>query len=103
MKLYKFKSLKGDGLLHSLDMIVNERIYVTTCNFMNDPHEGGWYQEEHLSTLCNSDADDYTRQAEELYSIIHKTKYTCFTKCFKNTLLWAHYAGGRGLGSNLIY
>ena len=94
MKLYKFKSLEGDGLLHSLDMIVNKRIYLSTCDFMNDPYEGSWYQKESLSLLCNSDADDYTKQAVELYSIVKKTKFTCFTKCFKNTLLWAHYAGG---------
>ncbi len=94
MKLYKFKSLEGDGLLHSLDMIVNERIYLSTCDFMNDPYEGAWYQKEALSLLCNGDADDHTKQAAELYSIVKKTKFTSFTKRFKDTLLWAHYASG---------
>ena len=49
MKLYKFKSLEGDGLLHSLDMIVNERIYLSTCDSKNDPYEGSWYQKESRS------------------------------------------------------
>lgn len=42
MKLYRFRSLHGDGLLYALDMIVNRRIYLSTHDEMNDPDEGAF-------------------------------------------------------------
>lgn len=46
MRLYKHKYLYGDGLAHAFDMIVNERIYCSTSDTMNVPHEGSLLQDE---------------------------------------------------------
>ena len=91
MKLYKFKSIEGDGFLHSLDMIVNERIYLSTCEAMNDPFEGAWEPSEPRASRLMG---NYLDKAEKLRFKVDAIRFTSFTKCFKNELLWAHYAGG---------
>jgi hypothetical protein len=91
MKLYKFKSLEGDGFLHSLDMIVNDRIYLFTCDSMNDPYEGAWSNCEAISDLMN---DGYIEKVQKLRNLVDSVRFTCFTESYNNELLWAHYAGG---------
>ena len=93
MKLYKFKSLDGDGFLHSLDMIINERIYLPTLGMVNDPHEGGWKSSESRASLLMGD-NDYLNKADKIRSVIEKIRFISFTSSFDNELLWAHYAGG---------
>lgn len=87
MKLYKFKPIHSESFLHSLDMIVNERIYLSTCDAMNDPAEGAW------NYLGVKDAT-YMDLAKSLRLILDSTRFTSFTRDYKNELLWAHYAGG---------
>ena len=91
MKLYKFKSLEGDGFLHSLDMIVNQRIFLAPCKSLNDPLEGSWSSTESRVELLVDNSLDIK---EELFFLIASKRTISFTRCFKNELLWAHYAGG---------
>ena len=88
MKLYKFKSLHGDSFLHSLDMIVNERLFLATCEDMNDPEEGSW----EIGSLPRN--EKYLERAEQVRNIVESIRFTSFTSSYDNELLWAHYAGG---------
>ena len=91
MKLYKFKSLLGDGFLHSLDAIVNKRLYLSTCDQMNDPNEGGWSIELEASERLSN---EYQEKTQKLRTVIDRTRFTSFTDSYNNELLWVHYAGG---------
>ncbi len=93
MQLFKFKSFDHDGLLHMLDMIVNERIYLSTCGSMNDANEGNWTILEHQTHSKNPDKK-YIQKAERLREIVDTQRYTCFVEAINHPLMWAHYAGG---------
>ncbi len=93
MILYKFKSLEGDNFQHALDMVVNNRIYLSSCEFMNDPREGGFLISEASEIIDRAnpeEIDDLTK----IGKLINSTRFTCFTTSVNNPLLWAHYAGG---------
>jgi hypothetical protein len=90
MRLYKYKSLAGDGLLHALDMIVNRRIFLPTSDMMNDPAEGGFENEPYPE----DQADHYRSEYERLRIRIENMRFTSFSANGDNPLLWAHYAGG---------
>lgn len=87
MELYKFKSIHGDGLLHCLDAIVNERLFLSNCENLNDPREGAWNDTQ------TSD-EKYIENTAKLRNIVDTVKFTSFTCSCYNELLWAHYAGG---------
>ena len=87
MQLYRLKSLDGDGLLYVLDMIVNERIYLSTCDQMNDVDEGIW-------TFSTPNSRDRNRVGTELRALVCRQRFTCFLSDVINPLMWAHYAGG---------
>ena len=76
-----------------LDMVVNERIYLSTCDFTNDADEGGWKVLEHCDQEKYPDKK-YIQQAKDLRSIVDAQRYTCFVESINNPLMWAHYAGG---------
>lgn len=87
MNLYKLRSLDGTGLHYLLDMIVKERLYLSTCTKMNDVDEGNWeYMENKDKT--------YIENAEKLRHIVNRTRFTSFLSKINNPLMWAHYAGG---------
>lgn len=89
MKLYKLKSLHGDGLLHVVDLIVNERIYLSTHEFMNDINEAHW--------KCVGDCIrdiPFRETAQEFRKHADSIRFTCFIEDICNHLMWAHYAGG---------
>ena len=90
MIVYKYKSLLGDGLAHVLDIIVNERIYVSTRNCSNDPEEGQFG----IPTDMGGFNDFSQADIDKAMSEINDVRFTCFTKECTNPLLWAHYAGG---------
>lgn len=79
MLLYKFRSLQN--LRRFLDILVNKRFYMAHFNEMNDPMEGVFY---------------YDSQSQiSLYNITEGKKkqlICCFSKDYRNTLLWSHYA-----------
>lgn len=87
MKLYKMKSFQGDGLLHALDMIILKRIYLSTCDYMNDIDEGSWNYTDHKD-------NSYLKIASSVGVIVNAQRFTCFLKEINNPLMWAHYAGG---------
>lgn len=47
LQLYKYKSLKGDGFKHFVDIILNERLYASNFHDLrkngNDNKEGAYY------------------------------------------------------------
>ena len=86
MKLYKLKSFEGDGLLHVLDMIIHNRLYLSTCDFMNDVDEGSW----NISGQKNKESIDL---AGLVRPIVDQQRFTCFLEFINNPLMWAHYAG----------
>jgi hypothetical protein len=87
MKLYKLKSVDGDGFFYTLDMIVNDRIFLSTCESMNDINEGRW-------TLEDGQNESNKRSANKLRKLINSRRFTCFVDGIYNPLMWAHYAGG---------
>jgi len=91
IRLYKLKSLHGDGLLHVVDSIVNERIYLSTREFMNDINEAHW--------KCVGDCIHnipYRDVAQQFRKFADSIRFTCFVETINNHLMWAHYAGGFG-------
>lgn len=89
MRLYKLKSLQGDGILHVVDSIVNERLFLSTREFMNDINEAHW----NCSGDCINDIP-YRKVAQEFRKVADSIRFTCFVEAIDNHLMWAHYAGG---------
>lgn len=89
MRLYKLKSLQGDGILHVVDSIVNERVFLSTREFMNDINEAHW----NCSGDCINDIP-YRNVAQEFRKFADSIRFTCFVEAIDNHLMWAHYAGG---------
>lgn len=92
MKLYKLRSLENDGLFFALDMIINARIYLSTCEEMNDIGEGSFDLESPSDFAGNQSLIETARE------IIDQQRFTCFVSRINNPLMWAHYACGfRGI------
>ena len=87
-------SLYGDGFLHALDMVVNQRIYLSTYDAMKDPDEGWWSVVEHKNHAIRPDENHINIVAKKLRNIVDSVRYTSFTTGAICPLLWAHYAGG---------
>lgn len=79
--------LDADGLFHALDMIVNERIFLSTCDPMNDPEEGNWQ-------LPDVRSEGWLNLCKRLRELVDSQRFTCFVDDCNNPLMWAHYAGG---------
>ncbi len=87
--------MNGEGFFYAIDMMVNERIYLSTCEYMNDIGEGIWN--------FTSGWDKAHRDvAQEFRELIDAQRFTCFLDDIDNPLMWAHYAGGFG-GVAFIY
>jgi len=76
---YKFRSLQN--LKRFIDIILNERLYASRYNELNDPMEGVY-----LTNPINSNIIRLLR--EEKY----KTRICSLSKDYRHTLLWSHYA-----------
>ena len=87
MKLFELKSFEGNGLFNILDMIVHKRIYLSTCDPMNDIDEGKW-------EYTNNKDNEYIKYAKKLREIVDTLRFTSFLASINNPLMWAHYAGG---------
>jgi hypothetical protein len=87
MKLFKLKSFERDGLLHILDMIVYERLYLSTYHPMNDVDEGSW-------AYGSEPTAQYIESSRLVREIVDKVRFTSFIESINNPLMWAHYAGG---------
>ena len=88
MKLFKLKSIAGDGLLYTLDMLVNDRIYLSTCVYMNDINEGIWKNTDENGFF------EFIDIAQKFKYKVYSQRFTCFVTSVENHLMWAHYAGG---------
>ena len=88
MQVFKLKSLEYDGLFYALDMIINERVYLSTRDKMNDIDEGHFepYKENELAYRT-----DILKRVRE---VIDCQRFTCFIRNVDNPLMWAHYANG---------
>ena len=76
---YKFRSLQN--LKRFIDIILNERLYASRYDELNDPMEGAY-----LTDSSNGNIIRLLR--EEKY----KTRICSLSKDYKHTLLWSHYA-----------
>jgi hypothetical protein len=86
-------AMKGDHLSYALDMVVNNRLYLSTSDRMNDPYEG----EYRIDNSAEHDQVDSAAVLEAFTSLrrmIDRTRFTSFCATATNPLLWAHYAGG---------
>jgi len=93
LKLYKFRSLSNDGLFYTLDMIIHNRLYLSTRDKVNDINEGQWNSKYEITGRKNHDNLEINKK---LKSIIDKQRFTCLVQNIdiKSHLMWAHYAGG---------
>jgi hypothetical protein len=87
MQLIKLRSMDGEGFFYAIDMMVNERIYLSTCEYMNDIDEGIWRFTSGLDKAHRS-------VGKEFRELIDAQRFTCFLDNIDNPLIWAHYAGG---------
>lgn len=92
MKLYKYKSLAN--LWHTLDVVVNQRLYCAHWSELNDPLEGRY--EIYLGERSD-------RLESIMASRIEKAKDTYRVASLSadptNFLMWSHYANGhKGIG-----
>lgn len=76
---YKFRSLQN--LKRFIDIVLNERLYVSRYNELNDPMEGVY-----LTNPANRNIIRLLRIEK------YKTRICSLSKNYKHTLLWSHYA-----------
>lgn len=78
---YKFRSLQNTKRF--LDILINERLYASRYDELNDPMEGAYL------------TDDRHRHIIELLRVRkYNTRICSLSKDYKHTLLWSHYADG---------
>ena len=94
MILYKYKSIDEKSLPYVIDMLVNERIYLTCESEVNDPTEGGFKLDKDNYSETGLSTEEIRQKFEEIHNIRKNIRFTCFCKDYDNHLLWAHYAGG---------
>ncbi len=89
--LFKYKSIAGDGFRHVIDMMENERIFLSTHTMMNDPEEGDILLDDAFQNgfgAWKASLDDRIKAR----SIIDSTRYCSFCLDPDLKLLWSHYA-----------
>lgn len=77
-KLYKYRSLSGQGCEFTRDIFINNQIYFSDVDLQNDPFEG------RCAVVSGSEVKGYGKM----------TGYGIFSMSKKNNdvLMWAHYA-----------
>lgn len=75
-----------------MDMVVNERLYLSVCDRMNDPREGGFSVVEQSEIIKSGNQKDIETLCK-LKIKIDGTRFVSFSGRIDNHLLWAHYAG----------
>ncbi|MEJ8768173.1 DUF2971 domain-containing protein [Prevotella sp. HCN-7019] len=78
---YKFRSLQN--LKRFIDIILNERLYASRYDELNDPMEG---------VYLTNPSNGYIIQL--LRAKKYKTKICSLSEDYRHTLLWSHYADG---------
>jgi hypothetical protein len=83
---YKYRTL--DNFKYVVDIFVNQRLYATTIEDMNDPMEGTYTFNDDIPQDAISALEDYQK----------KIKFCSVSKNENSPLMWAHYANGaRGI------
>ena len=105
MKLWKFKSLSDEGLLHVLQMLSTNQLFLPNCELVNDSKEGQWYDCEPPPPNMTADTSrQICSRRVQLREIVKKARFASFCKCESvlNPLMWGHYSGG-GNGVAICY
>jgi len=97
-KLYKYKSLEGDGFKHTQGIFATSKIYLPHVNQFNDPFEGKFRLHQELP-----EGDRYAKFLSRAASAIatwymvgrvsDKACLFCLSERRDDILLWSHYAG----------
>lgn len=89
LQLYKYKSLKGDGFKHFVDIILNERLYASNYRNLrengNDKKEGAYY----FSITDEKIKDIFVKEVLDQKSRI---KICCLSKDGNSDVMWKEYA-----------
>lgn len=84
--LFKYRSI--EDIYYVLDIIINQRLYATTFDAMNDPMEGVYTGQQHFNS----------NELEALNKYRGAIKLCSLSKVHNNPLMWSHYTnGGRGV------
>ena len=76
---YKFRSLQN--LKRFIDIILNERLYASRYDELNDPMEGVYLTDSTNRNIIN-----------QLRIEKYKTRICSLSKDYRHTLLWSHYS-----------
>ncbi len=80
MLLYKYRSI--DNLWNSLDIIINQRVWCSEWEALNDPLEGRYHS-------------DFDNRFDEIVNAHRDQWRICsLSNSLDNFLLWSHYASG---------
>lgn len=84
--LFKYRSI--EDIYYTLDIVINQRLYATTFDAMNDPMEGIYTGRHYFN--------DVELQAFNQYRC--DIKFCSLSRVHDNPLMWSHYAnGGKGV------
>ncbi len=90
MRLYKFRSL--DNLEFVLDILLNERLYCSSYESLNDPLEGLFY------TIVSSEKTQRKlrkyKTLDDLPTYTSDLKICSLSKSRMDIRMWSHYASG---------
>lgn len=85
MKLYKYCSISGDAFKHTQDIFVNQRLFLSKANMLNDPNEG-------IAVIdIKNDYRIWGNQHEER-NRQDNIRICAFSETHKNSVMWSHYA-----------
>ncbi len=87
MKAYKFRSSAQIGF--AFDIIINNRLYCSEWNNLNDPMEGAFINSHNLKETSIAAA-----KVTGIITAKRKYKICSLSGTYDCHLLWAHYAGG---------
>ncbi|WP_428390575.1 DUF2971 domain-containing protein [Lichenicoccus sp.] len=89
-RLYRYRSLNRseNAVDQEIDSILNNYLYCSSFQGMNDPMEGFYRPSQLLAGKT-----DYKKIVREITSSKSSVGIACFTETYENVLMWAHYAG----------
>jgi len=88
-KVYKYRALSGDSFKYTMDILLNNRIYMPSRKSLNDPFEG--VQNIYLGMSGNPGKQDIAELWEKM---LEKYGVYSLSRCPAIPQMWAHYADG---------
>lgn len=105
MKLYKLRSL--NNFERVLDIVLNERLYCSPFQDLNDPFEGIFLAVSHLPPVVLQSKGAWRhefRDVSGLYDYDQYNRVCSLSRSFKDIRLWSHYAEGhRGVAIEIDF